>query len=253
MSQSPISETDIQAYVDGRLSTERRSAVETYLADRPELRADVEKDIAIDRSLREAFDALDFGPVPAELTPSPKRLLLQPPLWRNIAAAALLLAIGGAGGYAVGHKTVAGHAAAQATVPWVTMATSAHRTFAVEVVHPVEVKADNAQHLAKWLGKRLDFQLVIPDLTTAGFKLMGGRLLNNDSGPTGQLMYEGTDGARVTLYLSRSKGAETSFRFADEGGVSAFYWIEDGVAIAIVGNQPRGTLQELATIAYKSF
>ena len=252
MNTTPISENDIQAYIDGRLNAERRADVESYLAKRPELRAEIEKDIAIDRSVREAFGAMDLGPVPADISAPTTGFLFAPAL-RNIAAAALLIAIGGAGGYWAGTKSVESVAPVPASIPWVTLATTAHRTFSVEVVHPVEVRADNAQHLAKWLGKRLDFNLVIPDMTSAGFKLMGGRLLNNDNGPVGQLMYEDEAGGRITLYLCRSTGAETSFRFADHDGVSAFYWIEDGIAMALVGNQPRETLQSLATIAYKSF
>lgn len=253
MSQHPISETDIQAYIDGRLSLERRSAVESYLAERPEMRAAIDKDIANDRAVRVAFEALDLGPVPAEMTASPKRALLNRRVWRNAAAALLLLGVGAGGGYMAGIRTADNGAAEAAPASWVTLATTAHKTFVTEVVHPVEVPAENAQHLAKWLGKRLDFKLVIPDLTPAGFKLMGGRLLSSEVGPTGQLMYEDSNGGRVTLYLRPHAGEETSFRFAEQGDVSAFYWIERNLAMAIVGNQPRGTLQALATIAYKAF
>lgn len=253
MTQPPISETDIQAYIDGRLNVERRAAVEAYLAGRPELRTQVETDAANDRALRSAFDALDLGPVPAEMTASPTRLPIRPSTWRYMAAALLLLAVGGAGGYWAGHKAVTVAMSRDAApASWLTLATTAHKTFAVEVVHPVEVPAENAQHLAKWLGKRLDFKLAIPDLTPAGFKLMGGRLLSSETGPTGQLMYEDANGGRVTLYLRPNAGDETSFRFVEQNGVSAFYWIEEGLAMAIVGNQPRGTLQDLATLAYKA-
>lgn len=251
MNNTPISENDIQAYIDGRLSTERHADVEAYINERPELRAAVEKDIALGRDLRAAFDALDLGPIPADISATRSSTGLFP-VFRNIAAALLLLVIGGAGGYWAGYHAI-GSSASSATAPWITLATTAHRTFAVEVVHPVEVRADQAQHLEKWLGKRLDFKLVIPDMVPAGFKLMGGRLLNDGDGPVGQLMYEDQAGGRVTLYLSRSNASETSFRFAEKDGVSAFYWIENGIAMALVGNQPRETLQTLATIAYKAF
>lgn len=97
MNTTPISENDIQAYIDGRLNAERRADVESYLAKRPELRAEIEKDIAIDRSVREAFGAMDLGPVPADISAPTTGFLFAPAL-RNIAAAALLIAIGGAGG-----------------------------------------------------------------------------------------------------------------------------------------------------------
>jgi anti-sigma factor RsiW len=36
MSESPVSEADLQAYADGRLAEGRRAAVEAWLAARPE-------------------------------------------------------------------------------------------------------------------------------------------------------------------------------------------------------------------------
>jgi anti-sigma factor RsiW len=36
MSEGPITESDLQAYADGRLEPERRVAVEAWLATRPE-------------------------------------------------------------------------------------------------------------------------------------------------------------------------------------------------------------------------
>ena len=53
-------------------------------------------------------------------------------------------------------------------------AIAAHRTFSVEVRHPVEVDAGQEAHLVQWLSKRLGRSLVVPDLAAAGFQLMAG-------------------------------------------------------------------------------
>ena len=69
-------------------------------------------------------------------------------------------------------------------------AITAYRTYSVEVRHPVEVDAGQEVHLLQWLSKRLGRQLIVPDLTSAGFRLMGGRLLPAEDGPAAQFMYE---------------------------------------------------------------
>ena len=53
----------------------------------------------------------------------------------------------------------------------------AHATYSPEVRHPVEVGADDEQHLVGWLSKRLGIKLRAPKLDEAGMSLVGGRLL----------------------------------------------------------------------------
>jgi len=77
-------------------------------------------------------------------------------------------------------------------------AIAAHRTYSVEVRHPVEVDAGQEAHIVQWLSKRLGHQLIVPDLTVAGFRLMGGRLLPAEDGPAAQFMYENGTGERLT-------------------------------------------------------
>ena len=78
-------------------------------------------------------------------------------------------------------------------------ALAAHRTFAVEVRHPVEVDAAQEAHLVQWLSKRLGRPLVVPDLSATGYRLMGGRLLPAGSGAAAQLMYENGAGDRPVV------------------------------------------------------
>ena len=76
-------------------------------------------------------------------------------------------------------------------------AISAYRTFSVEVRHPVEVDAAQEPHLVQWLSKRLGRRLVVPDLTAAGFRLMGGRLLPAEETSAAQFMYQDDKGQRL--------------------------------------------------------
>jgi anti-sigma factor RsiW len=74
----------------------------------------------------------------------------------------------------------------------------------------VEVDAGQEAHLVQWLSKRLGRQLVVPDLASAGFRLMGGRLLSAEDGPAVQFMYENGNGERLTLNLRTGVGGGTA-------------------------------------------
>lgn len=248
MKQTLVTQYDIQAYIDDRLDDHRRRIVEDYLSSRPDLKAEVERDIENAKGMKRAFDSLDTGPVPQSiLSPADSG-----GNWRLIAASLGMIAVAGLTGYSVGKSKYVNNNS-QPSYDWVDMATSAHKTFAVEIAHPVEVTSDKADHLATWLGKRLSQNVTIPDFKPQGYRLMGGRLLSSEVGPTGQLMYQDKSGQRITLYMRPYDGDEISFRFADDDGVSAFYWIENGLAFALVGGDSRDTLERLATIAYHNF
>jgi len=105
----------------------------------------------------------------------------------------------------------------------------------------------------KWLSKRLDLQLKVPVLSTEGFELLGGRLLPGTDGPVAQFMYQDATGKRLTLYVTRPhKGDEiTAFRFAQEGRVSVFYWIDRDCGYALSGEVDRSQLARVASSVYR--
>ena len=172
---------------------------------------------------------------------------------RQIAAAVGLILLGGIGGWAARDLTgplsslPPGAVARMITANAIT----AYRTYSVEVRHPVEVDAGQEAHLVQWLSKRLGRQLVLPDLTSAGFRLMGGRLLPAEDGPAAQFMYENGNAERVTLYLRAGVGGETAFRYHEEGGIGAFYWSDEGFGYAITAKADRDLLLRIAEIVYQ--
>jgi anti-sigma factor RsiW len=104
----------------------------------------------------------------------------------------------------------------------------------------------------QWLSKRLGHRLIVPDLGALGFRLIGGRLLPADSGPAAWFMYEDGKGTRLSCYYLVVGGAgETEFQFREENGISAFYWVDDGLAYAIAANAPRDLLLKIAEVIYQ--
>lgn len=129
----------------------------------------------------------------------------------------------------------------------------AHVAYAPEVRHPVEVGASEQAHLVAWLSKRLGTPLRVPDLGAHGYSLIGGRLLPDSSGAVAaQFMFESSKGARLTLFVRRDEqGSDTAFRFAQDKGVSTFYWLDRAYGYALSGEQPRELMLTLADSVYR--
>jgi anti-sigma factor RsiW len=248
----PIGEDDLNAFVDGRLSPERHALVSRFLADSPELGERVAADIAARNALRESLQFKAAEPIPARLriaNLAVERRAGQPQ-WLRIAAAILLLAVGGVGGW-LAHARFAATSIAQGEAPIAAEALSAHRVYTAETVHPVEVAAAQEAHLVQWLSRRLNHPLKAPDLSAQGFHLMGGRLLPANSGAAAQLMYQDDGGARLTVYLRADGDAGTAFRFVQGQNASAFTWAEDGFGYAIAAQVDRTQLLTIAESVYQ--
>lgn len=247
-----ISDQDLHAYVDGWLDPARRQAVEDHLAAHPDDAARVRDYRAHAEALRAALRAADPVAVPERLIHATRAGAdaRRTPWLPRVAAAVLLLAIGIGGGWTLrGVMVTPAPEALASELP--RLAAAAHRVFAVEVRYPVEVRAEEA-HLMGWLSKRVGRPLAAPDLQAFGFRLMGGRLLPTASGAAAQLMYEDAQGRRVTAYMqANAGGAETAFRFADEDGLAAFYWLDGPMGYALVGPLQRDELFELAQAVYQ--
>jgi anti-sigma factor RsiW len=91
-----------------------------------------------------------------------------------------------------------------------------------------------------------------PKLGTLGFELIGGRLLPGNSGPVAQFMYQDATGQRLTLYVSTDNATnqDSAFRFAKEGQVNVFYWIDGKFGYALSAAIDKGRLAQIATAVY---
>jgi anti-sigma factor RsiW len=251
----PVGENDLMAYVDGRLSPERAEAVRGYLEVHPEAEERVSQYAEQREALRAAFSEPVDRPIPARLRVA--QLLAERRLrrhWRfaQIAAAICLIVLGSIGGWTARDILPRLASPTSALVARTIMADAivAHRTFVVEVRHPVEVDADQEAHLVQWLSKRLGRPLVVPDLAATGFRLMGGRLLPAESGPAAQLMYENGSGGRLTVYVRAGVTGEMKL-YRDDKGVGAFYWSDEGLGCVIAGEADRGLLRQAAESVYE--
>jgi anti-sigma factor RsiW len=253
MTESPVTEGDLQAYADGRLPEGRRPAVEAWLASRPDEAERIAAYRRLANEVRTAYDSMIVEPVPERLARVAARRV---PI-RRIAAVVAWIALGIAIGAPLGWQVRPERPVAQ-TTPDTSLiarrAAVAHATYSPEVRHPVEVGSEDEQHLVTWLSKRLGVKVKAPKLDEAGMGLVGGRLLPGENGPVALFMYQNQNGRRLTLYVrtEASKNRETAFRYARENNVGVFYWIDREVGYALASaDLSKDELLKLANLVYK--
>jgi anti-sigma factor RsiW len=250
-----IEDGELHAWIDGQLGEDRLRAVEEAVAADPALAAKAEAYAAQNRQLAALFGAVASEPLPDRLRAVKLAARWSRRRWMvPLAASIAWLAIGVLGGW-LGNDWIGERPLAEASRLVAAEAVSAHRVYAVEVLHPVEVFAEQEEHLVKWLSKRLGHDIRTPDLSPLGFTLVGGRLLPAEGGePAAQFLYEDRSGRRVTVYAALfPSGQETAFRYQEMGGAGAFVWLEPEMGYAIAGDIPREPLLAVSKIVYETF
>ncbi len=248
MSALAVIEAELHAYVDGLLPQARRTEVEAYLAAHAEDAQRVRAWREQNQALRDLFDPVLAESLPARVRRPDLTHRMRPVL--RYAAVAGWLALGGVAGWNLHDYNVAKSAD---TVAFAHRAAIAHIVYSPEVRHPVEVGADQEAHLVAWLSKRIGGSLKVPQLAPLGYQLVGGRLLPGNSGPVAQFMFQDGGGQRLTLYVRNGggDGKEMAFRYAQERGVSVFYWIDGRFGYALSGEIDKSELLRVARAVYQ--
>jgi anti-sigma factor RsiW len=241
-----VTEHDLHAYVDDRLDPAARREVEAHLAEHPEDAARVQSYREQNAALAAAFDPVLNEPVPERL----RRIDATRRSARIAVAAGWLITGAFAGWFA--HALVGARGPAT-PLSLARQAAMAHVVYSPEIRHPVEVGADQQEHLVNWLSKRLGTKLKAPVLGAEGYELVGGRLLPGEQGAVAQFMYQDARGKRLTLYVSRLAGTQrdTAFRFSQEDRIAVFYWVDGSLGYALSGDLPKPELLAIATSVYK--
>lgn len=244
----PITEDDLNGFVDGTLDPNRHIEVSAYLDAHPH----VARRIAVYGEhrdmLRDAFAPVIDEPVPTELDLSrmiaERRLPRQAPRWAMAAAAVLLLSVGAAGGWSLHGMDSPTSEGVQALA---REAAASYATYVPDQVRPVEIRATDRDVLAAWTTKRVGRPVGIPDLTAAGYRLMGGRVVPTEHGPAALFMYDDDRGTRLVM-LARPMKAEPALPMSlhAEGALNSFAWADHGLGYSLVGAVTPDRLHPLA-------
>jgi len=255
MNKMPITDADLHAYVDGLLSADRLADVSEHLQQHPEQAAHLRSFRQQNQALHMLFDPVLDEAVPPRLT---RRHRSGWQLLQQYAALLIVAVCAGIGGWYL-------HAASQSpAMAWLGMpyadasrrmarqAAVAHVVYSADARRPVEIDGQHEELLVRWLSKRLGTELHAPKLAAQGYELIGGRLLPGQSGPVAQFMYQHPDGQRLTLYVSTEQvqNHDTGFRFAQEGNVNVFYWIDGAFGYALSGGISKSELARIADTVF---
>lgn len=270
----PVTEAELHAWADRQLTPERAAEVADWLAHRPDEAARVRAWEDHKRELRALYDPVLDEAVPPALQRRARRRASRLERPGLAAAAALLLVLAAAGGWALrGAHDAPLLAAAPRANDFPARAAIAHTVYAAEVKRPVEVDGAHEEQLVTWLSRRMGAPMKAPHLQSLGYALEGGRLLPGERGPVAQFMYRDEAGHRLTLYVSNEKAgvpstpakglssadlrggndtrADTAFRFASEGPVNVFWWVDGPFRYAITAPADRAALTQVSAEVYR--
>jgi anti-sigma factor RsiW len=127
-------------------------------------------------------------------------------------------------------------------------AVAAHRVFAMDLTHPVEFDSGDKAILATWETQRLGRAVTPPDLSHAGYHLVGGRLVATVHGPACLFLYDNDHGQRITLFVRPMGRRDLNAPMRPLEGLDAngYAWARAGVAYGLVSTSPMPSLQDLS-------
>jgi anti-sigma factor RsiW len=232
MSAAPASDEELHAFLDGQLDAHRSVEVRAFLDASPSAAARVAAWRRDAEGLRAALAGIETWPPNPSLDPAVIRRRLRMRAWQRAArAVALLSALGLAG--LVGWSA-RGAYVGPAPKP-MEDALDAYRVFAAADTRAVEPTLPRTS-LPSWLSASLRRNVVLPDLRTYGFKLLGGRLLATNEGAAALVLYEADTGERIIFYLRPARHFISGTKgWRDDTGLRVRYWYRGGFGFAMVG------------------
>lgn len=227
-----VSETDLNAYLDGQLPPEQVAGIEARVVEDTETSSHLDAMTEQKKMLRAALMALPAGEGSQKTVDLEQRLAsrlrqrervsegnLAAGNWLRRAAAAVFLVAAGWGG----HMT---YADLSHTLPeYVAEAAGAHLVFADNPLRPADVDPTQPVQMASWLSSRLGKSITVPSLEPLNISFISARLLGTKEGPLAQVVYEDQNSHRMTLSIAphRYQG-NTGIIHAERDGINLAYW-----------------------------
>ena len=121
---------------------------------------------------------------------------------------------------------------------------------------PAEIATSDRQAVAGWFGRRVRFDVPVPDFTPSGIRLLGGRLSELEDQEAAYLLYEKgrtlislfafTRQGRILPDGERVSYGGHSFLISQLRGAEVVLWTDRELAFALVSTLPRDALLECA-------
>ncbi|MFQ5804045.1 MAG: anti-sigma factor family protein [Candidatus Methylomirabilales bacterium] len=186
----------LQAYCDGELEAPKMLDVEAHLQSCLSCRQAVEAEQAFREGLR---TRLSREPVPPHLAERIRARIAEEegprhptraPVWGQrawslaVAASIAFITLGGVLGYLIAQP-----GSKPGVHPLVTELVSEHMKFA-PLENPAELPSRNTAQVAFWVQRQTGHPIRVPDYSTAGIQLLGGRVTELGGRRAGYIVYE---------------------------------------------------------------
>jgi anti-sigma factor RsiW len=249
----PVTDTDLDAYVDDQLDVARRIEVEAFLSARPEAAARVMSDLRTRDELRVALAGSDgmARPATADAARRLERGLARKRVFavlQRAAAAAVLVVAGWLANGVFGPIAVTKVVASPQPPPYVEDAVRAHRTTLVREMMPsqLEAPAYNADEI------RAATAIVMPSLPD-DWKVRDVQVYPSRFGPSVEVAVETKDLGLASLFAIRPGTFDVvKPTVAPSGDISSAYFQIGEVAYAVVGRSDVHNLDRAAETLAKT-
>ena len=241
MAEDGVSDSELNALVDGELDAARQAEIEAWLAEDPEAAQRVARYRAQNAGLHALYDDI----LNEELPPRTVALLdgrrAGVPAWAAVAAAVALFVVGAAGGWLVRGEVApdgaAQLAAAKAVQPIDTQVLMQRASMAHVVSRQDELRtpaSGGPAAMADYISDRMGKPVRVPSLDSFGYDMVGGRVLPDTDGPAAQFVFAGENGRKISLYVrsEQASGVDITYALADD--LSMFYWNDSDRSYALV-------------------
>ena len=123
---------------------------------------------------------------------------------------------------------------------------------------PMYIVSKEPQDVSKWLQAKLDFKIMVPDLSSQNVDLLGARVCSLKNKKSAYITYE-KDGHNISVFMFDAKNLKfptarkmtmnnKHFYLNKEKGFNSALWIDEGIACVFVSNLGEAELLYLASL-----
>ncbi len=194
-------------------------------------------------------------------TPFWKRLLTPGPAWAAVSLVILIIA----GAVYLRTQGIIAPSGEKPATMGLYLRDVTHDSYLIRNLpaRPFDIKSRASGEVSAYLANHVGFDVLIPDLSSSGYELKGGRLWHTISRISALAVYDNREGSTISLFevkkerMGKSEAEKIiadgrDFYFGNWFGYSGVAWIEKNTAVSIVGKISRDELLILARAAARA-
>lgn len=123
---------------------------------------------------------------------------------------------------------------------------------------PMHIVSKKPQDVSKWLQSKLDFKIMVPDLSSQNVNLLGARLCSLKNKKSAYIMYE-KGGHNISVFMFDAKNLKFPkakkvpinkkiFYLTKDRGYNSALWIDEGIACVFISDLSEVELLHLASL-----